>query len=73
MAQQQVQDERAYRDAQGDKERQHQLDLLKQHASTVHHHHAAAPAGPAVRRCVNGHVVNAEARFCPECGAPLQH
>jgi hypothetical protein len=78
MAQQQVQDERAYRDAQGDKERQHQLGLLQQHASsTVHHHHAAAtaaaaPAGQAGRRCANGHVVSAEARFCPECGLPLQ-
>jgi len=73
MAQQQVQDERAYRDAQGDKERQHQIDLLKQHTgSAVHHHHAAAPAAPQPRRCANGHMVGAEARFCPECGAPLQ-
>ena len=74
MAQQQVQDERAYRDVQGDKDRQHQLDLLKQHTgSAVHHHHAATPAVPQPRRCANGHVVSAEARFCPECGQPLQH
>jgi hypothetical protein len=70
IAQQQVQDERAYRDAQGDKERQHQVDLLKQHGGgTVHHHHAAAPEP---RRCANGHIVGADVRFCPECGAPLQ-
>jgi len=75
MAQQQVQDERAYRDVLGDKDRQHQLDLLQQHGGgAVHHHHAAVPApAPAVRHCANGHVVSAEARFCPECGAPLQH
>ncbi|HEY1150039.1 MAG TPA: hypothetical protein VGF27_15770 [Pseudoduganella sp.] len=74
MAQQQVQDERAYRDVQGDKDRQHQLDLLKQHTgSAVHHHHAATAAAPQPRRCANGHVVSAEARFCPECGLPLQH
>jgi PBP1b-binding outer membrane lipoprotein LpoB len=74
MAQQQVQDERAYRDAQGDKDRLHQLDLLKQHTgSAVHHHHAATPAVPQPRRCANGHVVSADARFCPECGLPLQH
>jgi hypothetical protein len=74
MAQQQVQDERAYRDVQGDKDRQHQLDLLKQHTgSAVHHHHAATPAVPQPRRCANGHVASAEARFCPECGLPLQH
>ena len=75
MAQQQVQDERAYRDVQGDKDRQHQLDLLKQHTGSAvhHHHHAATPAVPQPRRCANGHVVSAEARFCPECGLPLQH
>jgi hypothetical protein len=70
IAQQQVQDERGYRDAQGDKERQHQVDLLKQHGGgAVHHHHAAAPEP---RRCANGHIVGADARFCPACGAPLQ-
>ncbi|WP_395407755.1 hypothetical protein ACHMW6_14295 [Pseudoduganella sp. UC29_106] len=73
MAQQQVQDERAYRDTLGDKDRLHQLDLLRQHeGGTVHHHHAAAAAAPQPRRCANGHVVSADARFCPECGVPLQ-
>jgi len=79
MAQQQVQDERAYRDAQGDKDRQHQIGLLKQHTGGAVHYHQTqapaaqvAPAAPAVRRCCNGHAVSADARFCPECGAPLQ-
>lgn len=65
LARGEVQEERAYRDASGDKERQHQLDLLRAQA---------APAPAAVRRCPNGHAVPAdcgEAKFCPECGAPL--
>lgn len=72
IAREQVQDERAYRDGVGDKDRQHQLDLLRQQGGAVHHHYA--PAAPAVRRCQNGHAMPPEcidAKFCPECGAPL--
>ena len=27
----------------------------------------------AARRCLNGHPVTASAKFCEECGAPVQH
>lgn len=94
MAQQSVADERAHADSQQDKDRQHQLDLLKlqnathanalssqmqlgvgvaQAGAPVHHHHA--PAQQGVRSCVNGHPIpadRADAKFCAECGVPLQ-
>ena len=65
LAREEVRDERSYRDGVGDKERQHQLDLLRAQAS--------AEAAIA-RRCPNGHHVPADcgdAKFCPECGAPI--
>ena len=46
---------------------------VAQAGAPVHHHHA--PAQPGVRCCVNGHPVPAdkpEAKFCAECGVPLQ-
>lgn len=66
LARGEVQDERAYRDSSGDKERQHQLELLRTHAAQV------APAAPAaVPHCPNGHSVPGGARFCPECGTQI--
>ncbi|WP_342114954.1 SPFH domain-containing protein [Pseudoduganella sp. OTU4001] len=65
LARAEVRDERAYRDASGDKERQHQLDLLRAQA--------AAPAVRA-RSCPNGHQLPpdvSDAKFCPECGAQI--
>lgn len=62
LAREEVRDERTYRDGVGDKERQHQLDLLR------------AQSASAVRRCPNGHVLAADcgdAKFCPECGAQI--
>lgn len=46
---------------------------VAQAGAPVHHHHAQAQAGPRV--CVNGHPVPADrpdAKFCAECGVPLQ-
>ncbi|WP_426323501.1 zinc-ribbon domain-containing protein [Pseudoduganella sp. R-43] len=65
LAREEVRDERSYRDTVGDKERQHQLDLLRAQASV---------GVSAARRCRNGHMVPTDcgdAKFCPECGAPL--
>jgi hypothetical protein len=65
LAREEVRDERSYRDGAGDKERQHQLDLLRAQASV---------GTLAARRCRNGHQVPADcgdAKFCPECGAPI--
>lgn len=49
---------------------------VAQAGAPVHHHHAAVPAPAlAARVCVNGHPVPADrpdAKFCAECGAPLQ-
>jgi len=65
LAREEVRDERSYRDSVGDKERQHQLDLLRAQASVD---------AVASRRCPNGHHVPSDcgdAKFCPECGAPI--
>jgi rubrerythrin len=65
LAREEVRDERSYRDTVGDKERQHQLDLLRAQASV---------GSAAAQRCRNGHIVPTDcgdAKFCPECGAPL--
>lgn len=48
---------------------------VAQAGAPVHHHHAPAPPVLAARVCVNGHAVPADrpdAKFCAECGAPLQ-
>jgi hypothetical protein len=76
LARESVRDERNYRDGVGDKERQHQLDLLRAQSAAVAALAAspATPAAAAARRCPNGHQLPAdcaEARFCPECGAPI--
>jgi len=65
LAREEVRDERQYRDSVGDKERQHQLDLLRAQSSVV---------VAAAQRCPNGHHVPTDcgdAKFCPECGSPL--
>lgn len=65
LARAEVQEERAYRDASGDKERRHQLELLRAQA---------APAPARARGCPNGHQLPADcsdAKFCPECGAQI--
>ena len=65
LAREEVRDERTYRDGVGDKERQHQLDLMRAQASV---------GVAAAHRCPNGHHVATDcgdAKFCPECGAPL--
>jgi hypothetical protein len=70
LARGEVQDERAYRDAIGDKERQHQLELLRTQAAPA----PSVPVPPPARRCPNGHALPADcgdAKFCPECGAQL--
>lgn len=75
MAYERVLEERAHRDAEVDKDRRHQVDLIgaaRQVApASVHVQVTAAGA----RRCPNGHVVPAgreHDKFCAECGAPLQ-
>ncbi|MTV40626.1 hypothetical protein [Duganella radicis] len=64
MAYERVLEERAHRDAELDKDRRYQVDLLNtQNAAAVH-----------TRRCANGHVVpaaRAHDKFCAECGAPV--
>ncbi|MBV7534297.1 hypothetical protein KW842_00820 [Duganella sp. sic0402] len=65
MAYERVLEERAHRDAELDKDRRHQVDLIG----------AVNLATPAARRCPNGHLVSpgrAHDKFCAECGAPLQ-
>ena len=81
LAREEVRDERSYRDSVGDKERQHQLDLLRAQsaagaaaAASAVPAAAAGQAATAARRCPNGHQLPADcagAKFCPECGAPL--
>lgn len=74
LARGEVRDERAYRDSVGDKERQHQLDLLRAQAAPAAAAVAAAAAVPAARRCPNGHALPdhcGDAKFCPECGVRI--
>lgn len=66
----QLERERQARDLQLDAERRHQIELLRTaQGGQVHHHHAA----PTLRRCPNGHPVDASDRFCAACGAALTH
>ncbi len=81
LVQQQLEREQARRDAEVDKDRRHQLDLLtlqndvnkaalaKQAelgAGVAH-----ARAAPAARTCPNGHRASANDKFCAECGAAI--
>lgn len=78
QAYERVLEERAHRDAELDKDRRHQVDLIGvAKAATV----AAPPVvhvsvqAAAQRRCPHGHVVpqgREHDKFCAECGAPLQ-
>jgi len=83
-AQQQVEREQARRDAEVDKDRRHQLDLLnlqndvnkaalKSQAALgagVAQGGARQPQAPAV--CPNGHPVGPNDHFCARCGAAIQ-
>ncbi|MDB5937088.1 MAG: hypothetical protein JWQ01_4432 [Massilia sp.] len=79
MAQEHGQQERARRDAEVDKDRRHQLDLLNLQndvnkaalASQAQLGVGVSRAAPA-RQCVNGHAAQPGDRFCPQCGAALQ-
>jgi hypothetical protein len=84
MAAEREQLERARRDAEVDKDRRHQLDLLNlqndvnkaalasQSQLGVGVAQAHAPAAAVVRQCANGHAAQAGDRFCAQCGAALQ-
>jgi hypothetical protein len=83
MAGEREQLERARRDAEVDKDRRHQLDLLNlqndvnkaalaaQSALGVGVAYGRAPALDG-RQCANGHRALAGDRFCAQCGAALQ-
>ncbi len=82
MAQEYAQQERVRRDAEVDKDRRHQLDLLNLQndvnkaalasQSELGIGVAQATQAPAVRRCANGHAAQPGDRFCAQCGAALQ-
>ena len=86
QAQQQLEREQARRDAEVDKDRRHQLDLLGLQndvnraalARQAELGVGLAQAGgqmrsqPASRACPNGHRANPNDRFCAECGAAIQ-
>ncbi|WP_343729413.1 hypothetical protein [Duganella sp.] len=64
MAYERVVEERTHRDAELEKDRRYQVDLLNTQNTVVAN----------VRRCANGHVVpaaRANDKFCAECGAPV--
>jgi len=64
MAYERVLEERAHRDAELDKDRRYQVDLLNTQNAAV----------ASTRRCANGHAVpaaRAHDKFCAECGAPV--
>jgi len=75
LAQDAVREEQARRDAEVDKDRRHQVDLLtlqndvNKAALTAQAAVAGAAAG---RRCANGHAAGAHDRFCAVCGSALQ-
>ncbi|MFC0134630.1 hypothetical protein CR105_24195 [Massilia eurypsychrophila] len=82
MAQEHGQQERARRDAEVDKDRRHQLDLLNLQndvnkaalasQSELGIGVAQATRAPTVRYCANGHAAQPGDRFCAQCGAALQ-
>jgi hypothetical protein len=84
LAQEALERERLRREAEVDKDRRHQLDLLAlqndvnkaalgAQAAIVNATAAAAVAGRTdhPRACVHGHPVRGGERFCGACGAPL--
>jgi hypothetical protein len=83
MAQEREQVERARRDAEVDKDRRHQLDLLNLQNDVNKSALAsqsqlgvglaqARPPAPLPRQCANGHAAQSGDRFCPQCGAALE-
>jgi hypothetical protein len=83
MAHEREQLERARRDAEVDKDRRHQLDLLNLQNDVNKSALAsqsqlgvgvaqARPAAPLPRQCANGHAAQSGDRFCAHCGAALQ-
>jgi len=83
LAQDAVRQEQARRDAEVDKDRRHQVDLLTlqndvnkaalQAQAGVAGALAGSSSGSAPpRRCANGHRAGAHDRFCAACGATLQ-
>ena len=85
QVQQQLEREQARRDAEVDKDRRHQLDLLglqndvnkaalkTQAELGTGVAQAGAPVryAPAPRACPNGHLAGAADRFCAQCGAAI--
>jgi hypothetical protein len=77
QVQQQLEREQARRDAEVDKDRRHQLDLLNLQndvnktalSSQADMRVAVAQAAP--RACPNGHRASPNDKFCAECGAPM--
>jgi hypothetical protein len=83
IAQARVDQERAQRDAEMDKDRRHQLDLLnlqndvnKAALSTQSQLGVgvaqASRQAPLARQCANGHTAGPNDKFCAQCGAALQ-
>ncbi|MEH6438229.1 hypothetical protein [Massilia sp. DD77] len=72
-----VREEQARREAEVDKDRRHQLDLLalqndvNKAALASQAGLGAAIAQAGGRQCVHGHPARSEDRFCPSCGAAL--
>ena len=84
QAQHQVEREQARRDAEVDKDRRHQLDLLglqndvnkaalKSQADLGTGVASGLAGAPAVRSCPNGHRAGPDDKFCATCGAALPH
>ncbi|MEO7495170.1 MAG: SPFH domain-containing protein [Massilia sp.] len=81
LAQAQVREQMALREAQADKDRRHQLDLLAMQNDVNKAALAAqselgigvaqgrAPAAP--RQCANGHLAGPNDKFCAQCGAAI--
>jgi hypothetical protein len=82
MAQERSTQERALRDAEVDKDRRHQLDLLAMqndvNKAALSTQSAlgvgvaqARPAAAVQRACPNGHAAGPHDKFCAQCGAAL--
>ena len=83
LADERVQQDRARRELEMDKDRRHQVDLMKLQNDVNKAALATQSqlgvgvaqvrgAMPAVRTCPNGHMAGPHDRFCAQCGAPLQ-
>ena len=66
--------ERQHRDAEVDKDRRHQLDLLtiQNDVNKTALHSQAQLAAGLIRRCAHGHPALAHETSCGVCGAPVQ-